>query len=573
MPGMWALDLGTTNTLLARWDEAAEAPAVVHLSAISRAGPTDTPAGAEPGLSDRGVASSLEVLEAPGFWARWTRSGPLARWAPGTLAHIGRPALERNAVRPSAGFVRSFKRALMEGGLAVVARTRTGEITAREALHLYLRELLAEAKRTTGTRPDALVVTTPSHCFEAYRAEVGAALRRLGVARVRFLDEPVAAALGYGLGLGVARRVLVVDCGGGTMHAAVVALDAGAARNGTAEVLAKAGRRLGGDDVDRWLAEAWAEAAGFALFRAEASALDTDERAWRRVLVDEARRVKEAVYFDGEATFDRTPPETLRGVAARARGEARPAPVTREALHTLLRERGYLSALEACLDEMDTALADIGLTRRDVDEVLMVGGSTLLPGVYPALEARFGRDRVRAWQPFEAVARGGAVFAADRVAPADFIVHDYALLTHDRETQAAQYTVIVPRGTRFPTAPDLWSQALVPTCALGAPERVFRLVVCELGAASAETGLSWDADGSLRRSGPKVQAGATHTVVELNRADPTLGVLDPPHSPRDDRPRLRVDFGVNAERWLCATVVDLMSNRTLLRGTPVVRLL
>jgi molecular chaperone DnaK (HSP70) len=562
MPAMWALDLGTTNTLLARWDEAGASPRVVELPELARASAPRTNDRAS--TADRGIPSALEVLAEPGPWARWTRNGLLARWVPGTLAHIGRAALDRNAVRPSPGFVPSFKRALMEGGLAVVARTPSGDVTAREALYLYLRALLAAAKRVSGERPASLVVTTPSHCFEAYRAEVAAALRRLGVRRVRFLDEPVAAALGYGVGLTRARRVLVVDCGGGTMHVAAVALTAATAQAGTADVLAKAGRRLGGDDVDLWLAEAYCDRAGFELFRTEAAALDTDERAWRRLLLAEARRVKEAVYFEAAVPFEVTPPETLRRTAARARGEQPEAPVTRPDLEALLEKRGYLAALAGCLDEVTGPTPRV--PPETLDEVLVVGGSTLLPGVFALLEGRFGRDRVRAWQPFEAVARGGAVFAGNRVAPADFIVHEYALLTHDRETGAPAYTPIVPRGTRFPTRPDLWSRALVPTCSLGAPERVFKLVVCEVGAGTSESGLAWDGAGRLAAPGGPV-------VVELNRADPTLGVLDPPHSPRDERPRLRVDFGVNAERWLCATVVDLLTHRTLMKGEPVVRLL
>lgn len=73
----------------------------------------------------------------------------------------------------------------------------------------------------------------------------------------------------------------------------------------------------------------------------------------------------------------------------------------------------------------------------------------------------------------------------------------------------------MPRGTRFPTPPDLWKRQLVPTCALGEPGTIFR--------------------------------------------------LDPPHSPRDRRPRLEISFGVNAERWLVATVRDLLTQKDLMR--------
>ena len=66
--------------------------------------------------------------------------------------------------------------------------------------------------------------------------------------------------------------------------------------------------------------------------------------------------------------------------------------------------------------------------------------------------------------------------------------------------------------------------------------------------------------------------GKEEVVVPLNAASPTLGYLDPPHDPRDRRPRLEIAFGVNAERWLVATVLDLLTRKELMREEPVVRL-
>jgi hypothetical protein len=199
-----------------------------------------------------------------------------------------------------------------------------------------------------------------------------------------------------------------------------------------------------------------------------------------------------------------------------------------------------------------------------------VGGSTLLPGVYAVFERALGRQKVRAWQPFEAVAWGAAAFAAGEAAPGDFIVHDYALETWEPGAGEAKHVVIVPAGTRFPTAPDLWKRQLVPACRLAEPEEVFKLIVCELGAAGRRSGIAWSADGRAHR----VEGGeGERVVVRLNEASPAMGRLEPAHEPCDRAPRLEVSFGVNAERWLCATVVDLRTRRVLLRGEPVVRLL
>jgi hypothetical protein len=235
----------------------------------------------------------------------------------------------------------------------------------------------------------------------------------------------------------------------------------------------------------------------------------------------------------------------------------------------VLEANGFLRALTTSIDEV---FEQARVLPSDIDDVLLVGGSTLLPGVFPLLEERFERRRIRAWQPFEAVAYGAACFAADRMAARDFIVHDYAFVTHDPATGAAQQTVVVPRGTRFPTPPAVWKRQLVPTCALGVEETTFKLVICEVARSDVhDRRFVWDASGDLHKLGGA--AGETQVVVPLNEAAPTLGYLDPPHSPRDRRPRLEIAFAVNAERWLVATVRDLLTQRELMSDEPVVRLL
>ena len=117
-----------------------------------------------------------------------------------------------------------------------------------------------------------------------------------------------------------------------------------------------------------------------------------------------------------------------------------------------------------------------GLRSDGPDDVLLVGGSTLLPGVFPYFEQRFGRDRVRGWQPFQAVVSGACTLSARGFAPSDYIVHEYAIVVYDQQTGERRTTTVIPAGTRFPTRPDFWQQHLVPTCALGEPERIFKLV-------------------------------------------------------------------------------------------------
>ncbi len=555
----WALDLGTTNTGIAEWDDDAGQPRLVELPAICR-----DRNGREPLEAPRLVPSAVDLLDRPAFFDRLGRWPPLERRVfVGHRARIGRPALDRNYGVTHPSFVPTFKPALATESLRPMARVGREVVTARAAAHAFLRELLGEVKAATGHRPRDLVVTSPVTAFETYRAEVQAILKRLGVSRVRFVDEPVAAALGYGLSLSEDRTVLVVDIGGGTMHVVLVRMSAHGALSGQATVLAKRGRELGGNAVDGWVLADLCREMGNPL---EETADDEGTRLWRRLMLAEACRVKEAVFFDESAEFLFTPAGASR--AARGPGTGYVA-FTRARLSQILDTSGFLRGLAVSLDDV---LEQGRVAAGAIDDVLLVGGSTLLPGVYPLLEQRFERRRLRAWQPFEAVAYGAAAFAADRMAARDFIVHDYAFVTHDAATGAAQHTVIVPRGTRFPTPKAFWKRQLVPTCALGVEETTFKLVICEVSRGDGQDRrFVWDAAGDLHKVGGT--AGDAEVVVPLNASAPTLGYLDPPHSPRDRRPRLEIAFGVNAERWLVATVHDLLTRRELMSSEPVVRLL
>ncbi len=555
----WALDLGTTNSAVARWDESRGQPQLIELNAVCR-----NPDGEDALEAPRLVPSAVDLIDKPTFLDRVGRWPPLARrMFLGRHALIGRPALVRNDGVAHPSFVPSFKTALYGEPLRPLARVGRRAVTAREAARAYLRELLAEVKRATGHRLRDLVVTAPVSAFESYRAEVQGLLRDLGVKRIRFVDEPVAAGLGYGLNLSQERDVLVIDIGGGTMHVVLVRLSPRGSLGGQAEVLAKRGRLMGGNAVDGWVLTDLCRQMDYELQEGDEESL----RLWRRLMLAEACRVKEQVFFRDSETFLLTPPGLSAREGSRPPGSSF-VTLTRTRLGEILEENGFYRGLKNSLDEV---FEQARMKPDDVEDVLMVGGSTLLPGVFPLLESRFERRRLRAWQPFEAVAYGAACFAADRVAASDFIVHDYAFVTHDPQTGAPQHTVIVPRGTRFPTAPDLWKRQVVPTCSLGEPETIFKLLICEVARGDGERRFVWDAAGDLHKVGG--EGGKDEVIVPLNASSPTLGYLDPAHAPRDRRPRLEIAFGVNADRWLIATVRDLLVQKELMREEPVVRLL
>jgi len=567
---VWALDLGTTNTGLARWDADAARPRLLELPQICRA----------PGEQDhlqapRLVPSATHVLTGPD-WRRRVGQWPLLRQSLtlGQHALIGRPALEASEGHEHTHFVPHFKGYLARSPMRPIGRGPDRSYTAREVAWMYLRELFAEVQRTTGERIRELVVTVPVDSYDSYRSEVSTLLHRLGVKRVRFVDEPVAAALGYGIGLSHQRLSLVVDFGGGTLDMALVRFSPQTAERGHSTVIAKTGRAVGGNLVDRWLLQRVCTRCDIDLdaqLRDDADSLLSG--TWLPLMLAEARRVKEALFFEADVPFHMLPPSDAWEFDARLRGDSRAADATlgKQDLTEVLSERGLYSMLEACLEELDHDAHGKRTSLADVQDVLMVGGSTLLPGVFPLFEERFGRDRVRAWQPFEAVAYGATALAADRITGSDHIIHDYAIRTRNVDSGGHDYSVVVPRGTQFPTKTPLWKRQLVPTCARGEPESYFKLVVCELGRAHDEDPtFAWDDRGTLHRLG---KGEPQALIVPLNEDNPTLGTLDPPQSPGDTRPRLEIAFGVDDNRWLTATVYDLHRKTFLMEGETVVRLL
>lgn len=565
------MDLGTTNTAISRWDSASERPRLIELSEICRQ------AGGDNHLeAPRLIPSASHVLEDISFWGRVAKWRLLSRrvfW--GQHALIGRPALDANEGEVKPNFVRSFKTHLGHAPFRILARAGTQTFTTRDIARTYVRELFAEVKRTTGERIRELVVTTPVESFESYRAEVSQLLKRLGVRKIRFIDEPVAAALGYGLSLRNNRAVLVVDFGGGTLDLALVMMTAKDVQAGRCEVIAKEGRQIGGNLVDRWLLHEFCERLDFPLAE---DAEEESTKFWYRLMLHEACRVKEQVFFKEKATFTLMPPEEMRSWDAQVRGTADSVEVTKTDLGEILEKNGLYKAFEDCIDGLSRQAQVQNIRLDDVEDVLMVGGSTLLPGVYKLFEERFGRGRVRAFQPFEAVAYGAAAFSADAFQQSDYIVHDYAFVTYDPKTNDRIYTTIVPRGTRFPTPPDFWKRRLIPTCSRGEPETVFKLVICEVGRQlEGERRFSWDKEGNLHKLGGDQSDGGTtqggNLIVPLNEASPTLGYLKPPHPPSERKPRLEISFGINADRWLSATVFDLQTKKMLMEDEPVVKLL
>ncbi len=391
-----------------------------------------------------------------------------------------------------------------------------------------------------------LTMTVPVESYEPYRAELVSISKKLGVRDIRTIDEPVAAALGYGLDLTEEKHLLVVDFGGGTLDLAVVRTHPASVERQTrgpgshrATLLAARGLIYGGETIDEWIADFGCEK------------LRAHQGMLRPVLLAQAEAIKKDL--SNKASVADSSYFLLQGGGR--------IDITRKEFLDLLEHKGLYKTLETlteatlddCAREMNPA---------QLDAVLLVGGSTLLPGVRDLFERIFGAQRVHYWEPFEAVVKGAAIYGAG-FSVDQIVHHDYAIRVYNDNLQRPEYERLVKRGTSYPT-PNPFE---VRYYSVAEGQALFRLPVCEVGYAGQMT-LPW----SRRMNGNEywLPTGAEESecVVTLNEGDALK--LNPAGA--GPQTRLRIDFTIDENRFLVATIHDLLKQKDLRTEDRVVKL-
>lgn len=259
-----------------------------------------------------------------------------------------------------------------------------------------LRGLIDQAADRLGYRPDEAVVTVPAYFQNAEREATRQAVEQAGLTCLQLINEPTAAAIGFRMEHEEqARRVLVYDLGGGTFD--VTVLDAG----DLSAVLQSAGDpNLGGADWDNALVDMLLEEA----------------RDYMDAATIENERFINTVRFEAERAKQRLSSSHKARVAVSFEGEAFRTEITREAFKDATQH-----LVRQTLDLVDDAISSSGLSRSDIDDVLLVGGSTRMPMIEQMLEEAFGKKPRKVLNPDHAVAFGAALKAAALTADAQAI--------------------------------------------------------------------------------------------------------------------------------------------------------
>lgn len=337
----------------------------------------------------------------------------------------------KNQIETNPDTVASIKRLM---GTSKTVHVNNKDYKPEEISAMILEHLKKYAEEKIGHKVEKAVITVPAYFDNAQREATKIAGKIAGLEVLRIINEPTAAALAFGLDkVKKEQKILVFDLGGGTFDVSILEL-----AEGTFEVLSTAGdNRLGGDDWDneivKWLID---------LIKKDYKTDVTNNKMAMARLKAAAEKAKIDLSSSQQATI------MLPFLVMQQGSE----PISVEA--TLRRsqfEEMTSHLVERCRKPIETALADAKIKISDLDDVILVGGSTRIPSVQQLVESILNKKANRSVNPDEVVAMGAAIQGAVLAGEIDdVLLVDVTPLTLGIETAGGIATPLIPRNTRIP---------------------------------------------------------------------------------------------------------------------------
>ncbi|MCB9452061.1 MAG: Hsp70 family protein [Anaerolineaceae bacterium] len=528
----FSIDFGTTNTVIARWDDANNAAEVLTV----------------PGLSTQLVTGLPELIPS----LVYVNDGAKEEIVAGQRVRDDHLDHERDN-----RLFRNFKRGIVSFPAPAPREIDGVEWADRQAGRSFIRHLISTLPYGEADI-DQLVLTAPVASFEGYLSWLNGVIDEISTDKIRIVDESTAAALGYTITKPGA-VVLVFDFGGGTLDLSLVQLPESREKTGgilsrllrggstqhAAKVVAKAGRIIGGSDIDQWLLADILERTGLQskdLGNDYASVLTQCEQAKILLSIEESASI----------TFE-------------AGGKSHEVTITRDELETLLENNGFYAALRRVVDKVMHVAHRRGIFKEDIHYVLMVGGTSLMPSVQRTLRQYFTEQAIYSDKPFTSVAEGALQVAAGYGLD-DYLIHSYGIRYLESETNSHAYDEFIPMGTQYPTSEPI-------EIILGAAHENQQEVEFVIGEIDSDSVAMIEVQ---YENGQAVFVADANTagqqIIPLNEATvlKMLAKLDPNGTPGEDR--LKAAFTIDDRRQLRMTVTDLATKKTLLNDVVVTTL-
>jgi molecular chaperone DnaK (HSP70) len=500
-----AIDFGTSNTVISRWNAATQTAETVTLPGLSLVGGMNPP-----------LIPSLVYVE----------DGSTDR------VLLGQMVRDRGLdLQSDNRYFRGFKRGIGAKIQGFLPELDGVSMTFERVGELFLTGVIKQLQQSVDVG-ESLVLTVPVDSFEVYRNWLGGVCDQLSVERIRLIDEPTAAALGYGMT--AAETLLVVDFGGGTLDLSLVqltkqvqqgktplgfllkwgdkALEAATRPPQLARVIAKAGQNLGGTDIDNWVAQELAQ----------------------------------EQQISADRTFD-----------------SYEFKLTRDQFEQILTAHQFFDRLDESMTQVLQQARRQGIETNDINGVLLVGGTVQIPAVQAWVRQYFDESKLRQSKPFEAIAHGALQLLKGSEVE-DFLYHSYGVRYWDKRINAHNWHPIIQSGQAYPMSTSV-------ELTLGASREnqpSIELIIGELGATTGGTEVYFDGDRLITRC----LTGGVKDVKTLNDRDGgrSIAKLTPAGYPGVDR--VKVKFNVDRDRQLRISVEDLLTKQTLLTDGIVAQL-
>ena len=526
-----AIDFGTSNTVITRLNPDIELPEnqgeIVKLAGIAQTNPLMPPV----------IPSLLYVKDSEN-----------------QEIFVGQAVRDKGLdIANNPRFFRNFKRGIGTDIQGYFPQIDEKTVTFEQIGEWYLGQIIP----LLGEQ-ESLIVTVPVDSFESYRSWLNDVCQKWDIPQIRIIDEPTAAALGYGSEDD--RYLLVVDFGGGTIDFSLVELDLGKSKQAQgfilkwgenlfgdnsaqkpklAKVLGKAGANLGGCDLDNWLLDYFQETQG------------VEKNSLTNRLVERLKIQLSSVEEAEEVFFDDVNLDTYE------------FKLQREKFEQILTDNQFFTKLDSLMSNVLQQGQSNGVNKNNIDRVLLVGGSGQIPAVQSWLQNYFPEDKIKNDRPFDAIAMG-ALKLEQGLEIKDFLYHSYGIRYWNRREKRHDWHTIIPQGQPYPMKQPI-------ELVLGASidnQPSIELIIGELAEENMNTEVYFDGDRLVTRN--VEVAGKNVQALNDSGSGKTIANLTPFGKPGNDR--IKVLFMVDNDRCLKITVEDLLTDETLLENAIVAQL-